>query len=1137
MSFTYLKGNCPVCAGARKDCRQSTTTQAVHCRAPEANPTSWQQTGFDAHGFSIWIESSQATDPGYWAEQERLKQERRRQQAEQRKRLLSITERDRQFRRVAGHSGLGTAHRQDIAERCQVAGLDDEAFTHHMVSQKLLFSWQPKQSFPGITAALPGTDAQGRLRNFQGWAIAIPDHQGRLLGCQIKPQSGQGYYWASSKAEGGNSPHLPNGEMPLGVYRPSVPTAPSGRIGTGEGYLKPAIAAERLGISFMGAAGGNFAGSPEQFKAAAEALADGQPVEIVYYIDAGMLDRSHSSVHTSWRKLAVMCEELGYSLKFAWWGQGEKHHGDVDEAPLEAIQNAELISMEALEEMIRQQGQEEWKAQYAELALQAWLSCRNYTPTTTTNQQYVEVDAGQLLIADIHALKSAMATGKTQALVELLEKLGLGAIAIGSRNGLLLNSCQRWGSFYHLHQDSAFGLVADPLARIACCIDSILHFADRDFDGKILILDEVLSIVKHGLLSGTLKAKRDAVLAKFEQAIKRAAVVVAWDGNNADIAINYLAALRGEHCKVIKALNEYRRDRLQVELVRALNDEGKVITSSNAAVLDKLGDALKAYQQITTGPRALVVVADSQRLCEALDHTYSEQGYKVLRIDSKTVTDSEIKRCLSAPDPYIEEYQPDLVILSPTAESGLDISIKGYFAKGFGLFFGVIDTATQMQILRRVRDCLDWCVWCTEYTLSEEWEGTRSPFARKLHRQLMEYLQADAIAALQGTDREHLTQQFLQQLQEQATSPHYQATLQFLAARNYERQNTRQCLQIALEDAGHHVQVIDVAKPDKSATTEAISEAKAAIIEADSKAIFSAPDISIAQAAKNKASFNASLEQRWAAEKAMLKARLPGIEHSGSWSWELIAILLFKNRGLIGRLERWWMLQHMEAAQHRATERWQDAISNNTPLTDISSDYRLLQALDHLGIAQLCDGTERDSNDPLIQEIYRKCKRSKRLQVALGRAPGRLAPLDWVGRLCSIAGIESKGLMKCRAARGGDGGDRSYTHYAPGRSPEEAAILEAIGKRFEKHLNPEIAESPSEKASEADHLPLENNISIGSGDPPQTLGMWDIEANSQYSPDDVIDAREMIAIARGQGAAALEELRLIIPSGLWQVAS
>ena len=1132
-SFRYLKRSCPICQGARTDCRQSDRTQAVHCRAPEVHPAGWEATGIDIQGFTIWIESAQATRPDYWADLERQRQQRQQQQTEERKRLLPPTARNRQWRIVAGQSGLATRHRAALAARLEAAELSP-AWIDRLVKQRLLFTWQPHQTFPGVTPALPGTDKRGRLRTFTGWAIGIPDPHGHVLGVQIKPEHGAGYFWAASEKPG-PSIHLPNGEAPIGVYRPSV-VQRTDQLGLAEGFLKSAIAAERLGIPFIGAAGGHFASSPEQFQAAVEALSGEGPIELVLYPDAGMFDNKHANVHSSWRRLADLCDRAGYTLRVAWWGQTEKAHGDVDEAPIATLAAARLISMAELEALLKEAQQDDWRTQYEQLAKAAWERCRRYTPTHTTEQRYVSVEAGDLLGADIHALKSEMGTGKTQALATLLGQSDLGAIAIGSRNSLLLQSCERWGHFYHLHQDSAHGLIADPQARIACCVDSLQHFADSDFDGKIIILDESLSIVKHALLSSTLKGRRDKALQKFEQAIKHAAVVIAWDGNNADIAINYLAALRGEHCRVVKALNAYRGDRLEVELIRVCAETGNVWASNHTPVINKLGESLRAYQHLPSGARAVAVTSDSQRLCEALDLTYSEQGFKVLRIDSKTITDPAIKRFLANPDAYIAEYQPDLLVMSPSAESGLDISIPDTFAKGFAFFFGVIDTASQLQFLRRVRRCLDWTAWCVEYTVSDDMEGLNSPFARQLSRQLMEYLQADAIAALKGHAQPSQTEAFIARLQEQAASPHHQTTLQFMAARNYERLHTRQCLQETLVAAGHHVTLVDVGKPEDSTDADAIREARAQIIEADSRAIYAARDISPDQAARIKASFSASIEDRWAAEKAFLKSRLPRIEYSIVWSWEFIAEVLFKDRGLIKRLERWWMLNHLETAQRRARDAWESVMAHGAHLSDIRSDYRLLQAFDHLSIVQLCDGQYRDARDPLVQTIYQKCRRSKPLQAALGRKPGKLSPLDWVGRLCRIVGITSQGEAKPHGQRGGEGSDRWYRHQPPETDPYSCVILECLSRSYDQYGQPETAERLIDPATEVDHLLLNENLLTGQGDPGQPLALSAFERD-RLSVEAIADIRAMIAEATAQGPAVLKALQAVFDPAVWRLAT
>ena len=222
---------------------------------------------------------------------------------------------------MAGQSGLSSHHRTALETRLQTAEVAP-SFLDRLIQQRLLFTWQPGQAFPGVTPALPGTDKRGRLRHFQGWAIGVPDATGKVLGFQIKPEHGNGYFWAASDKPG-PSIHLPNGEAPIGVYRPLTLQTPH-RIGLAEGFLKSAIAAERLGIPVIGAAGGHFASSPEQFQAAVEALSGDGPVELVLYPDAGMLDRTHANVHSSWRRLADLCDRLGYPLQVAWWGQTEK---------------------------------------------------------------------------------------------------------------------------------------------------------------------------------------------------------------------------------------------------------------------------------------------------------------------------------------------------------------------------------------------------------------------------------------------------------------------------------------------------------------------------------------------------------------------------------------------------------------------------------------------------------------------------------------------------------------------------------------------------------------------------------------------------------------------------------------------
>lgn len=310
-------------------------------------------------------EDDYSSSQGQWTPKRKTEQPKRES--------LSAESRDRQYRTIAKLSGLSSVHRADIEQRYMKAGLDPR-LVQRLVDQRILFSWQEGEEFPRVTSNLPGTDSQGRLLRFGGatWAIGIPSVEGQIQGFQIKHQSG-GYRWASSQR--GSSVTLPNRENPIGVYRPTEQKF--NRIGLAEGFLKPAIAAERLGHPFIGAAGGNFAGSPQQFKAAVEALSRDESIEIVLYPDGGGIKARSRNVHSAWRAIAGLCKVFGYSLKVAWWGQVEKGGTDVDEAPLAAIQDARLISADELLSMVVGAGDN--SSEDKQISREDWLRLKQST--------------------------------------------------------------------------------------------------------------------------------------------------------------------------------------------------------------------------------------------------------------------------------------------------------------------------------------------------------------------------------------------------------------------------------------------------------------------------------------------------------------------------------------------------------------------------------------------------------------------------------------------------------------------------------------------------------------------------------------------------------------------------------------
>lgn len=241
---------------------------------------------------------------------------------------LSADERDRNIRRIHAQVGLSTRHRQNLRDR---------ALTDSQIDAGKFFSTAPEQEVIGINPRLAGVDLYGRkLRTRQpGFACPIWDVQGRIIGWQNRSDdasNGRKYTWStsrSSKRPDGPTSHLQNGELPITCCRP-LDGVKLDSIGLAEGFLKPYITAQRRGQIVIGAAGGNWASSPQEFKAYLEALAAELNTKTVdLYPDGGAI--ANNAVMGHYERAIKMAREWGYTVRVAWWGQETKEQPDIDE--------------------------------------------------------------------------------------------------------------------------------------------------------------------------------------------------------------------------------------------------------------------------------------------------------------------------------------------------------------------------------------------------------------------------------------------------------------------------------------------------------------------------------------------------------------------------------------------------------------------------------------------------------------------------------------------------------------------------------------------------------------------------------------------------------------------------------------
>lgn len=333
--FTLLKRDCPICNGERADCRQSQLTDLIHCRDSQAASTEYVFRGLDSLGFGMWAMQTEATDISVaqreeWRRQKELEKQRRlKAEAQQRSQLLSEPERDRNIRKLLDQLGLDQLHRQDLQRR----GLSDEQIKAGQF--RSVGPWQKLEQ--EISHRLAGVNITGRgMNNPQtGYLCPIWNCKGQIVGWQLRlddTEDGGKYRWptsASQKRPDGPTSHLCNGELPITCCRPASVAQTEG-IGLIEGILKPYLTAQLKSQIVLGAAGGNFASSPQTLKAYLdEVLAQTGTKQIILYPDAGAVN--NSNVMRQYRRTYTLLKKWGYELRVAWWHQTAKGDLDIDE--------------------------------------------------------------------------------------------------------------------------------------------------------------------------------------------------------------------------------------------------------------------------------------------------------------------------------------------------------------------------------------------------------------------------------------------------------------------------------------------------------------------------------------------------------------------------------------------------------------------------------------------------------------------------------------------------------------------------------------------------------------------------------------------------------------------------------------
>ena len=578
-----------------------------------------------------------------------------------------------------------------------------------------------------------------------------------------------------------------------------------------------------------------------------------------------------------------------------------------------------------------------------------------YKPALTLNQRYL----GDLPFPNsgFAFIKSPKGTGKTKALERLIleaTRSGRKVLVITHRIQLGRAICAGLGIDWveEMRQSETQGLLGYGLCIDSLHPDSQARFHPQDWNGAIVVFDEVEQIIWHVLNSNTCYEKRVKILENLKELLQLVAstggLVIGQDADLSDISINYLLGLAEVRVEPWVVVNEWKPEHGWDVLFYDTPNPAPLVAQMQSV--------------IETGP--VFICLDSQKPKSRWSSINLEAYLKgqfpdkqILRIDSESVSDP------SHPAYGIVERLDEvaanfnIIIATPTIGTGVSIDIRGYFVAVFGIFQGATPDAESRQALARVRDPVPRYVWARPFGPGKIGNGSCSYWdVAKSTTQGIRY----NLQLLRDFDFDL----------DAAYDPITLRTWAKMAARvNTSLWDFREQLSQGLADEGHQVTVLG---PDNALNGKHIKDAVVNIQEshkqAEAQKVASATDTTETGYLALKDKRAKSPEDRYTERKYVLSQRY-GVEVTP-------ALKLKDDDGWYAKIRlHYYLLNDIEFVQQRDKRELTEHLERGGSRIALQ-DVRLLgaqvQALLSLGIPELLNPTlEIKSNDFLVQTIAR----------------------------------------------------------------------------------------------------------------------------------------------------------------------
>ena len=344
----------------------------------------------------------------------------------------------------------------------------------------------------------------------------------------------------------------------------------------------------------------------------------------------------------------------------------------------------------------------------------------------------------------IHVLSASMNAGKTtrigQDWVQSATTQGWNVLVIVPLNSLGDQTATDW-NLPHIHgygttPDQQESLWRDVSYRhgIVMCANSLHRLPDWFYDRPVLlVLDEANQAIDDLSQGNTLATqfRFQMIWERFALAARHAlatgAIVLSEDGIP-DRAVNLVKTIAN------------------AEKVRVFTHQKQGIPWDCVVYHGKVS-AFRKLLLSTSGKLLFVTTSqlEGRRLERALR---GSDRCKVIRIDSETNEAGQFTAFFENPDQWLAMHQPDVLILSPSAKSGISIQggvgvASAYFDRVYGYLTG-LTTDIQTQLLGRFRPAVPRVIFCPEFASPNSVSGDeayQNPRAikRRLHSNAQQF--------------------------------------------------------------------------------------------------------------------------------------------------------------------------------------------------------------------------------------------------------------------------------------------------------------------------------------------------------------------------------------------------------------